>query len=93
MWSLNGGALDQLQDVCSLTHPQQCLLVKSLLLSGLHTRSEPATGMLPLKHYCTSCHHMHPASWSVLFKALCGVVKQTAPMLVMQPRQSNKVQW
>ena len=91
-WSLDWSALHQLQDFCRLTHPQQCLLVKSLLLSGLQKPLEPATGMLLLKPYCISCHHMHPASLSILFKALCTVDNQIAPMMAMQTRQSSKVQ-
>lgn len=60
--------LDQLQGVGGLTHPQQCLLVKCLLLAGLHQASE--AGMLL---HTTSLqykqHHHH---------ALCKGCQQTS---------------
>ena len=78
-WSLDWGTLNQLQDGRRLTPPQQCLLVKSLLLSGLHTPWETAAGMPLLTCTCMPCHHTHPAYWPILFKALCQVTKQAAP--------------
>lgn len=47
--------LDQVQGVGRIIHPQQCLLVKSLLLAGLHQASEPGT----LLHSTSLQHNQH----------------------------------
>ena len=56
-WSVDWGTLDVLQDVVRLTQPQQCLLLKSLLLSGLSTPVQLAAGMLLLRPHCMTCYH------------------------------------